>query len=81
MNEDCTRSKFGYLLMGSSCALWIASLIILKAWFVNIEMMFMIIVISAIAEAGLRGEDLPKDFFREEYMLNYTIGEIVTLTI
>ncbi|EDO48943.1 predicted protein [Nematostella vectensis] len=34
--------------------------------------------VRAIAEAGLRGEDLTKDFFREEYMLNYAIGTLKT---
>ncbi|KXJ18578.1 3-hydroxyisobutyryl-CoA hydrolase, mitochondrial [Exaiptasia diaphana] len=34
--------------------------------------------VRAIAEAGLRGEDLTKDFFREEYTLNYTIGTLQT---
>ncbi|KAK3736637.1 hypothetical protein QZH41_017024, partial [Actinostola sp. cb2023] len=34
--------------------------------------------VRAIAEAGLRGEDLTKDFFREEYILNYTIGTLQT---
>ena len=29
---------------------------------------------TAVADAGLKGEDLTKDFFREEYMLNHTIG-------
>ena len=30
--------------------------------------------LTAVADAGLKGEDLTKDFFREEYMLNHTIG-------
>lgn len=34
----------------------------------------------AIAEAGLRGEDLTKDFFREEYTLNYAIGKLTAFS-
>ena len=30
---------------------------------------------SAVAEAGQKGDDLTKVFFKEEYMLNYAIGE------
>ncbi|KAK7483606.1 hypothetical protein BaRGS_00025159, partial [Batillaria attramentaria] len=30
--------------------------------------------IRAIAEAGKKGDDLARDFFKEEYMLNYKIG-------
>ena len=32
-------------------------------------------VISAVAEAGHKGDDLTKMFFKEEYALNYVIGE------
>ena len=31
---------------------------------------------TEVAEAGKRGGDLSKLFFREEYMLNYAIGEL-----
>ena len=31
---------------------------------------------SAVAEAGKKGDDLTKLFFKEEYMLNHTIGEL-----
>lgn len=31
---------------------------------------------TEVAEAGKRGDDLSKLFFREEYMLNYAIGEL-----
>lgn len=31
---------------------------------------------AAIAEDGLRGGSFPKDFFKEEYILNYAIGKI-----
>ena len=34
--------------------------------------------VRAIAEAGKRGEDLTKTFFKEEYMLNYQIGTLKT---
>ncbi|XP_031555713.1 3-hydroxyisobutyryl-CoA hydrolase, mitochondrial-like [Actinia tenebrosa] len=34
--------------------------------------------VRAIAEDGLRGGNLPKDFFKEEYMLNYAIGTLQT---
>lgn len=31
---------------------------------------------TAIAEAGKKGDELTKVFFKEEYMLNYAIGEL-----
>ena len=31
---------------------------------------------TEVAEAGKRGGDLSKLFFKEEYMLNYAIGEL-----
>ena len=36
-------------------------------------------VISAVAEAGQKGDDLTKMFFKEEYALNYAIGELSEL--
>lgn len=33
-------------------------------------------VISAVAEAGQKGDDLTKMFFKEEYALNYAIGKL-----
>lgn len=30
----------------------------------------------AVAEAGEKGDDLTKIFFKEEYMLNYVIGKL-----
>lgn len=37
-------------------------------------MMFYLLFLSAIAEAGKIGGSLPLDFFREEYILNNAIG-------
>lgn len=31
---------------------------------------------TAVAEAGQKGDDLTKLFFKEEYMLNHTIGKL-----
>merc|ERR1719505_465986 len=34
--------------------------------------------VRAIAEAGLKGDKLPQQFFREEYILNYLTGTMKT---
>ena len=31
--------------------------------------------LTAVADAGKKGDELTKLFFKEEYMLNYAIGE------
>lgn len=35
---------------------------------------------TAVAEAGKKGDDLTKLFFKEEYMLNYAIGELICIS-
>ena len=35
---------------------------------------------TAVAEAGEKGDDLTKLFFKEEYMLNYAIGELICIS-
>lgn len=35
---------------------------------------------AAVAEAGKKGDDLTKLFFKEEYMLNYAIGELICIS-
>ena len=34
-----------------------------------------LLLFSAVTEAGKVGDDLAKNFFKEEYILNYKIGE------
>lgn len=40
---------------------------------------FGVVFFSAVTEAGKVGDDLSKNFFKEEYILNYKIGELVFL--
>lgn len=35
---------------------------------------------TAVAEAGKKGDDLTKLFFKEEYMLNNAIGELICIS-
>ena len=35
---------------------------------------------TAVAEAGKKRDDLTKLFFKEEYMLNYAIGELICIS-